>query len=294
MDLYQLKTFVAVAKERSITRAAERVHLSQPAVSAQIKALEDALGLTLFDRTARGMTLTTEGERLLLKAEQILAAHQDLMDEATRIKGKLTGKLRLGAGSNSNNEAIGRLLTVLSERSPEVEVVLKHGASVEILAGLRNGTLDAGLYNEGGDPDPDLTTLEVSRFGICVVTAHAERSRGAPDWKSLAEQPWLYPTTAACCGRFAEHLFKTHHFRPKRIISVDREEVTRALIAGGMGIGLLHDDTAKAAQSRGEIEIAFESKPTVRVLFAHLASRANDPVLSAARAILAEATSGPA
>jgi DNA-binding transcriptional LysR family regulator len=147
MDIYQLKTFVAVAREGSITRASELLHLSQPAASAHIKAIEDALGLTLFERTPRGMTLTSDGERLLAKAERSLAAHRELMDEATRIKGHLTGKLRLGAGSNSNNEAIGRLLTSLAERWPDVEVALKHGTSQEVLTGLRNGSLDAGFYN---------------------------------------------------------------------------------------------------------------------------------------------------
>jgi len=66
MDIYQLKTLVAVAREGSVTRASEVLHLSQPAVSAHIKAIEDALDLVLFERTPRGMTLTRDGERLLV------------------------------------------------------------------------------------------------------------------------------------------------------------------------------------------------------------------------------------
>src|SRR6185295_18376181 len=122
MEIHQLKTLIAVARERSITRASELLHLSQPAVSAHIKALEDGLGLALFERTPRGMTLTREGERLLVKAEQTLAAHQELVDEATRIKGRIAGKLRIGAGSNSNNDAIGKLLASLAQHHPEVDV----------------------------------------------------------------------------------------------------------------------------------------------------------------------------
>src|SRR6185295_18433783 len=120
MEIHQLKTLIAVAREGSITRASELLHLSQPAVSAHIKAIEDAVGLALFDRTPRGMSLTHDGRRILTKAEQTLTAHQDLLAEATRIKGRLTGKLRLGAGSNSKHEATGRLITILSERCPEV------------------------------------------------------------------------------------------------------------------------------------------------------------------------------
>ena len=91
MEIHQLKTFVAVAREGSITRASERLYLSQPAVSAHIKAIEDTLGLTLFARTPRGMALTGDGERLLAKAEQTLGAHRELVEEATRIKGRSRG-----------------------------------------------------------------------------------------------------------------------------------------------------------------------------------------------------------
>lgn len=287
MDLYQLRTLVAVARERSITRAAELLHLSQPAVSAHIKAIEDTLGLTLFDRTSRGMILTRDGERLLPRAEQTLAAHRALMDEAARTRGRLAGQLRLGAGSNSNNEAVGRLLTVLSERCPDVEVALRHGTSLEVLQGLRNGTLDAGFYNEPGEPDPELTTVEVSRFGIHVVAPPGlVAARDPLNWQALAELPWIYPTASACCGRAAEELFRVHQFRPQRILSVDREDVTRTLITSRVGVGLLHTDTATAAQRRGELELLFTAPTPVRVLFAHLTSRAADPLLAEASAIL--------
>ncbi len=287
MELNQLRTFVAVARESSITRASEVLHLSQPAVSAHIKAIEDALELKLFERTPKGMSLTAEGQRLLTRAEQTLGAHQDLVDEATRIKGRLTGRLRLGAGSNSNHAAIGKLLTGLSERFPEVEVALTHGTSREILAGIRNGSLDAGFYNEPGDPDADLTTLRVSDFSIFLATPSGRiATAGALDWKALEQLTWIYPTTSACCGRTAESLFQAHHIRPKRIISVDRESVTRTLIESGVGVGLLHEDGAKEARARGEVDLVLESPARVRVLFAHLASRTQDPLVTAAAAAL--------
>lgn len=292
MDLHQLKTFVVVARERSITRASELLHLSQPAVSAHVKAMEDALGLALFERTPRGMSLTAEGQRLLAKAEQTLAMHRELLDEAQRIKGRVGGKLRLGAGSNSPHAAIGRLLTSLAERYPDVEVALQHGTSAGIVAGLRSGSLDAGFFNEAGEPDPALAVLEVARFGIHVVAPPGLVAPSDPlDWRALAELPWIYPTSSACCGRTAESLFELHRVRPKRIISVDREDLTRTLVAGGIGVGLLHADTAAAARARGEVELVLDSKAVVRVLFAHLASRVQDPVLVAATSILREGTS---
>jgi DNA-binding transcriptional LysR family regulator len=287
LDIHQLKTFVVVAREGSVTRASETLHLSQPAVSAHIKTMEETLGLSLFERTPRGMSLTSDGQRLLAKAEQTLAAHQELMAEATRNGGELVGRLRLGAGSNSNNEMIGRLVTVLAERQAGVEVALKHGTSQEILAGIRNGSLDGGFYNDPREPDPDLTAIEVASFKVLLVAARgAVHAAQRTDWKYLAELPWIYPASSACCGRTAEDLFKAKRFRPKRIVSVDRQDMSRTLIAGGMGVGLLHADTAKEAEAQGEVDLLFEADTVVHIFFAHLASRDRDPLLAAATSIV--------
>ncbi len=292
MEIHLLRTFVAVAREGSITRASERLALSQPAVSAHIKAIEDTLGLALFERTARGMTLTSDGERLLSKAEQALSAHRELLEEAKRIKGHLTGKLRLGTASNPSAEVLGRLLTELAERCPEVDVAVQHGTSQEILNGLRSGSLDVGFYNEAGEPDAVLATIEIGHFGIYLAAPPGLVPPARPlDWEALAELSWIGPTSGTCCGQAAENLFKAHQVRPKRTISIDRESVTRTLIAGGVGIGLLHADAAEEARASGDVELVCEAQKDVRVLFAHLAGRAQDPLLQAVTSIVRVAPS---
>lgn len=287
VDIHQLRTFVAVAREGSITRAADIVHLSQPAVSAHIKAVEDALGVTLFERTPRGMSLTPEGQRLLSKAEQTLAAHEELMGEATRIKGRLTGKLALGVSGSSNHEAIGRLLATLSERCPEVEVTLRHATSLDVQAGIRSGVFDAGFYNDTDLPGPELAAHEVGRFTVHLAAPPGMIAPGEPiDGRALERQTWIYPPKSACCGKTADRLFNAHAIKPTRIVSVDREDMTRTLVASGVGVGLLHAKTAKVAEAQGEVQLILEAESPVRVLFAHLATRAGDPVVSAAASIM--------
>lgn len=293
MKINQLKTFVAVAREGSIVRSSERVALSQPAVSAHIKALEDRLGIALFERTARGMSLTSHGQRILDKAVQTLDAHRELFEEAMRIKGRVAGKLRLGVGGvgDSNIEPIDHLLRELIEHYPDVEVSLQHGNSLDTLNGILDGSLDAGFYNEiGEEPHPELATIEVSDFGVYLVAAPGLIATPQHlNWHTIGELPWVLPASSRyCCGKAAEYLFKKHNFRPKRIISIDRESVTRKLIAGGVGVGLMHTSTVREAQLRGEIDIVCEVHKSARVVFSHLARRVEDSLLSTASSILQE------
>jgi DNA-binding transcriptional LysR family regulator len=168
-----------------------------------------------------------------------------------------------------------------------VEVVLRHRSSREVLTGIRDGSLDAGFYNEPGEPESDLATVEVARFSIHLVAAKGlVPASNPPDWKAIAELAWIYPTESACCRRTAERLFSTLRFQPKRVISADRQELIRTLIASGLGVGLLHADAALDAERSGEVELLHEPEARIGVRFAHLASRATDPLLAVATSIM--------
>lgn len=289
MEIHLLKTFATVAREGSITRASERLFLSQPAISAHVKAMEDYLGITLFERTARGMNLTSNGQRILAKAERTLDIHRDLIDEAHRIKGHLAGKLRIGIGGQTCKEAVGRLLRRFSEDHPDVEISLEHGSSNATLQGIRSGAFDAGFYNEAHTPADDLVTMEVARFPVYLAAPAGQVDRDKPiDWQALAEMPWIFAPSSLCCGGAAEHLFKKHNFRPRRVISIDRESVTRSMLAEGVGIGLLHGDTALDAQRCGEIDILGIAHAGVRNMFAHLATRTSEPLFEAIGEVMRE------
>jgi DNA-binding transcriptional LysR family regulator len=289
MEIYQLRTYVTVAREGSITRAADLLFLSQPAVSAHIKALEDELGLVLFERTARGMSVTGHGTALLAKAEQLLALHQDMLDEARRITGRVSGKLRLGSNRSTSAQVLGKLLTKLSETYSEVEVALEYGNSAEILRAIRSGTLDAGFYTDDGRSDTELAILEVDRFGIFLAAPPGWVDKPArPDWEKLARVPWICPTSNTCCGRAAEAVFERNGFRPEKLVSVDQETVTRTLIAGGVGVGFLHAETAHEAEAKGEVELVGDVQLEVRLLFAYLCRREQDPLVGAVSAAVRE------
>ena len=122
IEIYQLRTFATVAELGQLTRAGEALHVSQPAVTAQIKALEDELQVELFERTSSGMLLTRAGERLLEHAENVLAAAQELKNQAQALSGSVSGKLVLGTVVDPEFIRLGELLKLTLERFPLVEL----------------------------------------------------------------------------------------------------------------------------------------------------------------------------
>jgi DNA-binding transcriptional LysR family regulator len=294
MEIYQLRTFVTVARERSITRAAELLFLSQPAISAHIKAMEEELGISLFERTPKGMSPTGEGLRMLVKAESILTAHRELLDEARRLRGMLSGHISIGMiGNPIAQYYLGRLLSLLSDRYPEIEVTLRHGTSGEIMHGIREGSLDAG-YLFDIESVESLQTIQIEEVGVYVAlpSAWSERVKNG-DWETLAALPWVCPAPNTFCGKVAEQLFEAHGIRPQRIICADQGSVTRVLISGGIGVGLLHGNSALEAERCGEV-VLWQGLPQGRgnLVFAYDEHRAQESLVSAIDALVREAMSG--
>ncbi|AFT70694.1 Transcriptional regulator, lysR family [Alloalcanivorax dieselolei B5] len=286
MDLQQLTVFVTVAREGSITRASRRLCLSQPAISARVQALEQSLSLTLFQRTPRGMSLTADGEILLTRAEAVLAARQDLLRQAARLGGGPAGRLRLGAGHNIQPAPLRRLLTELARHHPDVDVALEYGASRDLAEALQRGALDAAFYHRAGPAEEGLIAWELARFSIQLVAPSDWVTPGPLDWRRLETLPWICPGADSGCGRAAEALFRRHGIRPPRIIRVDKESMTRGLVAAGAGLGLVHEGGTDEARRQDGVTVLCEAGPPVRLVFAHRADRADDPLLNVVSALV--------
>ena len=287
MDLNQLKTFLTVAREGGITRASARLNLSQPAVSAHIKQMEDTLGLPLFERVSRGMQLTHEGQRLATEAERVVAAYTRFLDQAAKLKGHIRGVFRLGVGSNACASALEHLLTFLANDYPGVEVAVQHAGSADIVDGIINGCLDGGFYHNVSASENGLTALEVAHFStyLAAPTGMVDCTT-ALDWRALETLPWICPASNTCCGHAASTLFKTHGLHPDRVISIDSESVTCNLIEAGVGLGMLHDTTAERVKASGKIDILCQVQDRVSVVFGYQADRAGNPLIQAVQGLL--------
>jgi DNA-binding transcriptional LysR family regulator len=297
MELYQLRTFVAVAEEGHLTRAAERLHVSQPAVSGQIKALEQEFDARLFERSPAGMTLTKAGRDLLPLAQRALQAADDLKHAAQRLRGEVAGTLRIGTVSNPASIRLGDLLSTSVERHPRLELELHHEVSGAALEGVREGRLDASFYF-GDAPGQDVTALRLREFVYCVTApaAWADRIEDA-DWADIAALPWILTPAISTHNRLVTRLFEQQGVEPpQRHIEADQESVIETLVVSGVGMSLMREESARARAKAGEICIWTRARLRTTLWFVCAAGREADPSISALFSLLRETwdLTGPA
>ena len=268
MELYQLKTFAAVAETGHLTRAADRLHISQPAVSAQIKALEEELEVRLFERGPGGMALTRAGTRLLEQAAKVLATAEELRNAAKALKGEIAGRLRIGTVGAPEFIRLGEFSSRAVDRFPLLELEFHAEVSGAALEAVRSGTLDASFYV--GDlvhPNVVGVGLREMTFHVVAPAAWADRVRQA-DWPTLAAMPWILMPPISTHSQLARAMFREEGVEPTHVIEADQESLIANLVVSGVGVSLLPDPLALDMQAAGRVCI---SEKTVQVSIpAHL------------------------
>jgi DNA-binding transcriptional LysR family regulator len=169
MELRQLEYFVAVVEEANFTRAAERVHISQSGVSAQVRQLERELGAELIDRSTRTATLTPAGAAALGPARAALAAADAVRQAVDDVNGLLRGRLALAMVTACTVTPLFDALAAFHRAHPGVEVELSEDTSDEMVAQVRAGLVDIALIGAAGDPPGDLESLVIVREGLVAL-----------------------------------------------------------------------------------------------------------------------------
>ncbi len=239
MELYHLRTFTMVAEEGHLTRAARRLHASQPAISAHIKALEDELGVTLFQRTPKGMALTADGRQLKEHADRALAVVGEMVIHAGKLRETLTGEIRIGINTGGDFLRIPELFRVMKARHPHLTMHLLQCMTGEVLNKLEDGLLDAG-FMYGENSSDKIHTAELKQMELVVAGPLAWRDRlQDADTAELDKFPWIMTPADCPFSNVAEQLFRTHGLLPAQIMLVDQESTIKSMIKAGAGISLL-------------------------------------------------------
>jgi DNA-binding transcriptional LysR family regulator len=289
MDLTLLRAFVTVANEGNLTRAAVQLHLTQPAVSLQIKHLQESLGLTLFTRTSHGLSLTRDGQALLPHAERALGAAGDVQRAAASLRHEVRGRLRIGTILDPEFLRLGGFLKQLVETWPHIETALRHGMSGWVLEQIRAGELDVGYYI--GQPSEDdardgaafhALTLTHFQYRVLAPSGWKDRVRGARDWRALAALPWIWTPPASAHHRLLSRRFAEAGVKPVKVAEVDQEPSMLDLVKSGVGLTLARDATAIAEAHAHALTIVEGVTVPTQLSFVTLAARQDDPAIAAA------------
>ena len=289
MDLILLRAFITVAREGNLTRAAVQLHLTQPAVSLQIKHLQETLGVTLFTRTSHGLSLTRDGQALLPHAERTLAAAADVQRAAQSLRHEVRGRLRIGTILDPAFLRLGGFLRQLVETWPHIETALRHGMSGWVLEQIRAGELDVGYYiglpsdDEARDgPAFHAITLTHFQYRVLAPAGWKERVKGARDWRSLAALPWIWTPPASAHNRLLSRCFGKAGVKPVKVAEVDQEPSMLDLVKSGVGLTLARDATAIAEAHAHALTIVEGITVPTQLSFVTLEERKDEPAIAAA------------
>lgn len=258
MDLHQLEAFEAVARERSFTRAAESLFVTQPAVTRQIAALEAELKTRLFDRLGRSVRLTAPGEALHRYAEAIVRMTREAEHAVADIGTGAAGRLTIGASSTLATYVLPPLLKTFRETHPRVEIALHTGASADVLEMVRANEVDIGLVTRvEAVRDPLLvpTVLADYETRVVVPPGHplTEGGRTTLQADELAGHPLILMETGTNLRTYVDGLLSAAAAREQVTLELDNVEAIKRMIEAGLGVSLLPEVAVRAEVAAGRL-----------------------------------------
>jgi len=240
-ELRHLRYFVAVAEELHFGRAAERLHLSQPPLSQQIRRLEEILGCALFVRTSRSVRLTVAGEAFLERARRTLRNMKRDIEEIRSVAQGEVGTLNIGFIGSAMLINLPEIFKAYRRAFPRVQLRLYESFTSNVMEGLQNGTLDAGFLRDSDPVDVfDVTTLFSEPFVAVLPARHAlARHKSIPP-SSLRNEPFVYYPRTAGARAFEKPLsiFEAHGFRPQVVQEASHWLSILRLVGAGFGVSV--------------------------------------------------------
>lgn len=244
VEFRQIRYAVAVAKERSFTKAAQRLNISQSAVSEQVRMLEDRLGFTLFHRTGRGIELTDRGRSFLYEAERVVGEMLNLSDTAARIRGTAVDQFVVGMGSGMSDMIVPGGLSGFAEIFPGVRLEIHTAPTRQIYDLLHQERLDVGIAIEV-EPDRLPAGLQWERLAevemVLIVPPQHQLANGAGpvDLALLLSEPIIMNELTVGYGDLVQSMFSALGIRPNIRAISDNVETMRTMVAANMGVAII-------------------------------------------------------
>lgn len=288
MEIYHLRTFAAVAKIGHVTNAAKVLHLTQPAVTGHLKALEQELGITLFDRGNSRVTLTRAGEMLLPDAEKTLALFNATLAKAKKIRNQITGKVRIGTLSDPDFLRLGSFLNGLISALPLLEIKTSSMLAESIHDGVSKGDIAGGFYiGSAHSPNVAGVPLRCLRYRVVAPVPMASEL-AASGMGEIAAMRWIGAPDKSHIHQLMRAMFDGHGLTPNIVMETDEFTMPHNLVRAGLGLSLMREDLALIAAERGEIALCRSAFVDTRLSFLYSASAEFEPTMVGMLSVLRE------
>lgn len=280
MDINQLRAFITVAHTQNLTQAAEKLFLSQPAVSAQIKAIESDVGTALFKRTSNGMFLTRAGEVLLPEAEALIQHKHQLEMFVHTLSEDYVQSVQLGLIHPIHSDKVTGLTGLIMQNNPNIQLHIQYGMSGEILSRILAKKLHGGFFL-GNINQRNLQTIfleNISYSLICPEDNAQQLLAGLP--KSLNHFTWVEMSHVSGSYKNLQQFWHRHKLTPKKQIICDYPQTIIDLVCTGSGLAMVPKHKAESAVAQHRpIAIIEEFEQILPMNFIYLDEYEHDPAL---------------
>jgi DNA-binding transcriptional LysR family regulator len=290
VTLRQMRVFAAVARYRSYTRAARELHLTQPAVSQQIKLLEEQAGLPLIEHIGRTIQLTAGGEELLRYATQVTDLLREAGESLAALRGLKRGVLKLGSVSTAKYFAPS-LLSAFTPAYPEVTIRFVVGNREEVIKLLASNEIDLVIM---GRPPPELVTIAApfAKHPLVIIASpsHPLAGKRRVTMQQLANESFVIRESGSGTRAAMEHVFREHGVAYRTSMEVSSNETIKQAVMAGMGLGFISKHTVMLELATGRlVTLNVAGLPVVRDWYViHLRDKKLSPIAAAFRSFLLE------
>jgi DNA-binding transcriptional LysR family regulator len=253
VQLAQVEGFVEVARQGTLSRAAEGLFVTQPALTARLQALEAEIGAPLFRRTRRGMELTEAGRAFLPYAERALTALREGGELVGELGRGIAGELVIGAAPGVGTYVLPQLLVRFTEHNPNVRLVVRTGHSEEVLGMVLRNEIDVGLVRELRHPLVESQPLYEDELVLVVEPGHSFAETGRIALEAISGERLILFDRTSSYYDLTNALFREAGVAPRGIMELDNIDAAKQMVEQGLGVALLPGTAVSAELEAGTL-----------------------------------------
>ncbi|MGE7827804.1 LysR family transcriptional regulator [Paenibacillus sp. NPDC093718] len=255
MNISQLETLITISKTMSFRKAGELLNLTQPAVSAQIKSLEEEFKTVLVDRS-QPVTLTDRGQVFVDHAEQILGIVDELKQRLSDLDQTPQGHIQLGTTTSIAIQILPRVLSYFQDQFPHIKTTIQSMASSQIYHSVENGLIDIGIgYLIERNPNLSTSILYYDTFELVVSPQHPLAKLSTASMDVLAGTPLILLTRDTVGRRFADDVMKKHGIEPQVVMELSSSEEIKRMVEINLGAAIISKQSVATELRNGTLQI---------------------------------------